>query len=246
MSPRSPGVEERALARRVASLEAELAELRPGGPQLGVSKRKKVRTSGGRVGQWWTPPWLAALLATWAGLDRPAPRGRRWRVLDAGAGMGALSLAALEHEHVDVTLAERDERLATKLERIIAPYGDRARLRRGDILAPARERELFDPEELRGFDVVISNPPWERDLPERFILRALEAAPRFCGIVPLNMLCGGERAGFWASVDLLRVKALPHRPKFDGDKGGMRDVMLIEVGPGGSLTRTRRTVLEVG
>lgn len=226
---------------------AQHTPARASGPRLGVAAQQRVRTAGGRVGQWWTPPWLAALLATWAGLDRPAPRGRRWRVLDAGAGMGALSLAALEHD-VDVTMVERDERLVARLERgIVEAHSERARVVRADFLARAeRQRELFEIDHLRGYDVVLTNPPWEKDYPERFILRALEASTRVCAIVPLNMQCGGARAGFWSTVALERVKALANRPRFGGAGGGMRDVMLIEVGPRGSLSRQVRTVLEVG
>ena len=168
-------------------------------------------------------------------------------MLDAGAGMGALSLAALEHD-VDVTMVERDERLVAKLERgIVEAHSERARVVRGDFLARAeRPRELFEIDHLRGYDVVLTNPPWEKDYPERFILRALEASTRVCAIVPLNMQCGGARAGFWSTVALERAKALANRPKFGGAGGGMRDVMLVEVGPRGSLSRQVRTVLEVG
>lgn len=246
MSPRAPSVEERALARRLAKLEAELAELRPKGPKLGVAKRQRVKTAGGRVGQWWTPPWLAALFVRWAGLDKPPPAGRRWRVLDAGAGMGALTLAALELEHVDVTMVERDPRLVAKLEKLVVErYPERSRLVCVDFLEERdRQVPLFEVDVLRGFDVVIANPPWEGDLPERFMLRALELTERVVVIVPLNMLCGGERAGFWRSVSFPRGKALPHRPKFLADKGGTRDVMLAEVMPKGF--HVGATAMEVG
>lgn len=244
MSPRGDmSTSERQLARRLAAAEAELARLRSKGPQLGVSNRRPVKTAGGRVGQWWTPPWLAALFVLWAGLDR-APMRRRLRVLDAGAGKGALSLAALEFEHVDVTMVERDKRLIATLERVVARYPERSRVVHADFLeGRRRQAALFDVDELRGFDVVVSNPPWEGNLPERFNLRALELSERVCSIVPLNMQCGGERSGFWQSVSFPRGKALPNRPKFGGG-GGMRDVMLTEVMPKGWHSGPTR--MEVG
>lgn len=234
--------------REIERLREEIAELKTrqsGRPLLGVAKRRRVKTAGRSVGQWWSPPWLAAELAQWAGLAAPAPAGRRWRVLDAGAGRGALSLAALEHD-VDVTMVERDARLAAKLEQtVVAHYPERSRVRCGDYLAPlGHQQALFSHELMRGFDVVLSNPPWEGDLPERFIDRALGAAGRVCAIVPLNMLCGGARASFWRSVQLTRVRALPHRPRFAGARGGMRDVMLIEVRP--ATGSSRQPTIEVG
>lgn len=215
-------------------------------PPLGVARQKRVRSAGGRVGQWWSPAWLAELLAAWAGLADAAPAGRRWRVLDAGAGMGALSFGALAHEHVDVTMVERDERLASRLGGLITDeLADRARVVHADFLErDERQGELFGVTFRRGFDIVLSNPPWEGDYPERFVLRALDLAPRVCAIVPLNMLCGGARAGFWRTVHLARSRPLPTRPKFKGAKGGMRDVMLIEVRPRAHAHQT--TSLEVG
>lgn len=208
------------------------------GPRLGVSRQQRVRTAGGRVGQWWTPAWCAESFVSWADLDGA------YRVLDAGAGMGALSLAAFErHDHLDVIMVERDERLVAHLEQLDPVLTGDARVRHADFLErDVRQVELFDRDARRGFDVVMSNPPWERDLPERFILRGLELAPRVCAIVPLAMLCGGARAGFWRSVNLARAKALPNRPKFNGAGNGMRDVMFIEVRDGAS----RGAALEVG
>lgn len=131
------------------------------GPRLGVSRVQRVRTAGGLVGQWWTPPWLAALLVRWMGLDVPrvidaTPRPRPWRVLDAGAGQGALSIAALD-VGCEVVAVERDPRLVLRLERTL---GHRMAVRELDFLArDTRQEALPLGEQLRGFDVCLTNPP---------------------------------------------------------------------------------------
>lgn len=194
------------------------------GPSLGVSKSRVVKTAGGQVGQWFTPPWLAELLVHWS-------LNTGDRVLDAGAGRGALTTAALSVLNVDVVAIESDPRHAAYLEREL---GDRVRVVTADFLErDTRTPGLFDSDSMRGFDVCIQNPPWEQDLPEQFLIRACELADRCCAIVPLNLLCGGKRSTFWrgAPIEPVRAKALAQRPRFLGTKGGMRDVMLLEVRP---------------
>ena len=200
---------------------------RSGGPRLGVSRVSRVRTAGGSVGQWWTPPWLATELARWAGVG--AARGFP-RVLDAGAGEGALTRGVLEVQPAaSVTALERDTRLVGTLVGTFAGDG-RVSVREMDFLATdERQRFLFGLDEIASFHVCVMNPPWEGDLPERFILRGLELAERVCAIVPLNMLCGAARSAWWAAVQPTRCRALAHRPRFAGARGGMRDVMLLEV-----------------
>lgn len=191
------------------------------GPKLGVAKSRKVKTAGGRVGQWWTPPWLAKEFARWCGI-RPG-----MRVIDAGAGLGALTIAALERGAV-VTAVEIDPRLVEKLTERFAEES-RVTISHSDFLARDRRQPTLPLDHLASFSLAISNPVWEGDMPEQTILRALEIADRAALIVPLNMLCGGRRKGFWECVEATRSKALPHRPRFLGAKGGMRDVMFIEV-----------------
>lgn len=197
---------------------------------LGVARLRPVRTSGGRTGQWWTPAPLAQRFVEWARI-RPTDR-----VLDAGAGRGALGRAAIAIG-AEAVLVERDRRHANYLEREL---GDVARVVLADFLA----------DDLRlapRVDVVISNPPWEGDLPELFIARALELARRGVFMLPLNVLCGVERSRFWcnAPVAITRARAVARRPRFLGAKGGMRDVVFLEI------ERRRRSgpqrfVMEVG
>lgn len=193
------------------------------------AKREKVRTAGGRVGQWWSPTWLAELLVSWAGLRTGV------RVLDAGAGKGALGRAAIALG-ADVLFVERDRRYADLLEREL---GDSARVMLCDFLTQ-RFRDLR-------VDVVLSNPPWEGNFPERFLARAVALAERVFVILPVNVLCGVKRSDFWTRgpVEIVRARALARRPRFLGAKGGMRDVVLLE-----ARLRTRpgpqRFVLEAG
>jgi predicted RNA methylase len=184
------------------------------GPALGVGRGGKVKTAGGAVGQWWTPTWLADLFAAWCGI-RPGDR-----VLDAGAGRGALALAALARG-ADVTMVERDPKHADALEREI---GHRGRVVCADFLA------LIPVPALAAHTLVVSNPPWEGTYPERFIARALEIAPRVCAILPVNVLFGVGRAEYWQEqpVRITRARALARRPRFHGTRGGMRDVVLLE------------------
>lgn len=199
---------------------------------LGLQRHRGrvVRTAGGRIGQWWSPPWLAELLARWARI-RPGDR-----VLDAGAGRGALGLAALERG-ADVVLLERDRRYADALER---EHGDDCRVMLADFLEDELARLVVD--------VVVTNPPWEDDFPERFLARACELADRCVAILPLNVLCGVERSEkFWRSapIEITRARALARRPRFLGAKSGMRDVVLLEVRPR-AFTGPQRFTIEVG
>lgn len=197
------------------------------GPALGVGRGGKVKTAGGAVGQWWTPTWLADELSRWAGVRDGM------RVLDAGAGMGALSIAAIGFG-ADVVMIERDPKIAARLDNEVAANGYYARTVVVDFLErDTRTPSLFDADVMRGFDLTLTNPPWEQDLPEQFLIRACELSERCCAIVPLNLLCGGKRSTFWrgAPIEPVRGKSLPWRPRFLGTKGGMRDVMLLEVRP---------------
>lgn len=213
------------------------------GPALGVGRGGKVKTAGGAVGQWWSPTWLAEELSTWAGVTSGM------RVLDAGAGLGALGIAAIGRG-ADVVLVERDIKLAVRLENTVTGGGYYARTVVADFLErDTRTPSLFDAEHMRAFDVALTNPPWEQDLPEQFLIRACELAERCCAIVPLNLLCGGKRSTFWRGAPIVptRAKALARRPRFLGTKGGMRDVMLLEVRSRSSRwTGPPRFEIEVG
>jgi len=194
--------------------------VRARGPKLGVAKSRTVKTAGGRVGQWWTPPWLATLFAEWCGITPGM------RVLDAGAGKGALTIAA-RARGARVTAVEVDPKLGAHLVSRFAE-DELVIVSEMDFLARDPRQMLLPVSGLSCVDLVISNPVWEGDMPEQFVLRALELSERVGLIVPLNMQCGGRRKGFWDEVEATRMKALPHRPRFLGARGGMRDVMLLE------------------
>jgi SAM-dependent methyltransferase len=187
--------------------------------------RGNVVGPGGRVGQFWTPPWCAELFVQWAGI------GPGTRVLDAGCGMGALSMAAARRGAV-VRAVEVDERLVERTRDMLERAG--VILLHQDLLAPQSPhgaRQVAIPTG-HGLDVAISNPVWEADYPERFFAAMLARAPRACGIVPLNFLCGTGRGGsFWRGVSIARLRPLPRRPRFAHASGGSgkRDVMFVEL-----------------
>lgn len=190
--------------------------------------RGTVVGPGGRVGQFWTPGWLARVFVRWMGIRRGT------RVLDAGVGMGALSIAAADAGGI-VRGAECDERIVER----VTPHLERRgiTLVHRDFLAPLDHRQMTI-ETGVAHDVSISNPPWEDDYPERFLERMLTFAPRAGAIVPLNILCGVERARFWEHVAITRLRALPRRPIFSGSSGGKRDVVLLEVASRGVPRRS--------
>lgn len=208
-------------ARRAGAPRGRHAAAAPSrkGPRLGVAKQQRVQTAGGRVGQWWTPAWLAEALARWAGVHGST------RVLDAGAGRGALTIACIARGAA-VTAVEIDPALVRELSDELDPR--RVRVVEADFLAPRDPRQTLIDVGLI-YDVVVANPPWEKDFIERFMLRALELAPRAVFIVPLNQLAGVGRGRAWKWLRITRQKVLARRAKFGGASQGMRDVMLIEV-----------------
>lgn len=220
-SDKAPRLDVAALASKLGldpRTVAKVARAVGGGEKIELS-RGDVVGPGGNVGQFWTPSWLAQAFVRWCGIRRGT------RVLDAGSGMGALSLAALD-AGARVTAIEIDERLVARTAPLLEPRG--ATLVHRDFLAPVDRRQI-EIEAGHGFEVAISNPVWEGDMPERFLERMLSLAPRAAGIVPLNMLAGVERAKFWRHVEIVRARFLPRRPNFGGPSGGKRDVMLIEI-----------------
>ncbi|WP_433781996.1 HemK2/MTQ2 family protein methyltransferase [Actinomycetospora sp. CA-101289] len=122
------------------------------------------------------------------GADRPC------RVLELGAGAGALSVVAAGVANTDVTAVDLSRRALLSTRINAARHGRRVRTRRGDLTAPvAGER----------FDVVVSNPPYvptaTDDLPEHGLARAFDGGrdgrlvlDRVCAEAPRVLRPGGR------------------------------------------------------
>lgn len=182
--------------------------------------RGDVVGPGGNVGQFWTPSWLARVFCRWLDI------GPGTRVLDCGSGMGALSLAAAQ-AGAYVTALEVDLRLIDLSSVALGFAG--VQLFHQDVLARGVDIRQTIVAGSEDFDISISNPPWEKDYPERFFEAQLERAPRAAQILPINALVGVQRAGFYRHVTPTRMRFLPRRPKFNGTGSGKRDVVLLEL-----------------
>jgi len=122
------------------------------------------------------------------GADRPC------RVLELGAGAGALSVVAAGVANTDVTAVDLSRRALLSTRVNAARHGRRVRTRRGDLTAPvAAER----------FDVVVSNPPYvptaTDDLPAHGLARAFDGGrdgrlvlDRVCTEAPRVLRPGGR------------------------------------------------------
>lgn len=103
----------------------------------------------------------AVLLAAAA----PVEGGRGQRVLDVGAGVGVVGLAAARRiEDAAVTLVERDAELSALARANIArnDLSDRVQLIEGDVTRPLRELEHLAPL-AESFDHVLANPPFHTE-----------------------------------------------------------------------------------
>lgn len=181
---------------------------------------------GGAVGQFWTPPWLARAFVGWLGIRSGM------RVLDGGSGMGALSYAAAD-VGARVTAVEIDPVLAERTRERLEARG--VMLVEEDLLLGDR-RQTWIGSLGAGYDIAISNPPWEGDLPARFAAAMLERSPRAGLIVPQAVLAGVERRTLWDVATPVAVEHLTRRPCFDelrSSGGGKRDVILLELRRGG-------------
>lgn len=177
------------------------------------------------LGQWFTPPWLAAEVAAMAGV-------RGLVVLEPSAGSGRIVRACLDAGARRVIAYEIDPRWAAELRRTFA--GEPVDVHEGDFLrapldGPAREAER-----------IVGNPPYDHgcdtahleryaDLLERtrgasatMLLRtvALHSAERWDGQ-------GGEVGrGVWSRVGLVELAPTVHRVPF-GEEAGKIDVSIF-------------------
>jgi release factor glutamine methyltransferase len=113
--------------------------------------------------------WLLADVLRAELADHGCGAARPCRVLELGAGAGALSVVAAGVPCTEVTAVDLSRRALLSTRVNAARHGRRVRVRRGDLTAPvAGER----------FDVVVSNPPYvptETDeLPDHGLARAFD------------------------------------------------------------------------
>jgi release factor glutamine methyltransferase len=122
------------------------------------------------------------------GADRPC------RVLELGAGAGALSVVAARVPHTDVTAVDLSRRALLSTRVNAARHGRRVRTLRGDLTAPVAGEQ---------FDVVVSNPPYvptaTDDLPAHGLARAFDGGcdgrlvlDRVCAEAPRVLRPGGR------------------------------------------------------
>ncbi|GLZ47529.1 methyltransferase [Actinomycetospora sp. NBRC 106375] len=138
--------------------------------------------------------WLLADVLRAELTDHGCGPGRSCRVLELGAGAGALSVVAAGVPCTEVTAVDLSRRalLSTRINAV--RHGRRVRVRRGDLTAPvAGER----------FDLVVSNPPYvpaETDeLPDHGLARAFDGGrdgravlDRVCDEAPRVLTAGGR------------------------------------------------------
>ncbi|MDR2173416.1 MAG: Eco57I restriction-modification methylase domain-containing protein [Burkholderiales bacterium] len=119
------------------------------------------------LGQFMTPSSVARFMASLF----PPSTLRTCRLLDAGAGVGALSCAFLDRwmtggfgfESVEATAYEIDEKLRTHLARHLAGYSRvTPRIIAGDYIELATANNLFTARQPTGYTHAILNPPYKK------------------------------------------------------------------------------------
>lgn len=170
--------------------------------------------------QYFTPPKLAQRVVEWAGVESVreelalgGPR-RRMRVLEPSAGNGAL-VRPLVAAGADVAACEIDARYCPELLELGA-----------SVFCPM-DFLLSNP--LHGepaYDLCVMNPPYHDGLEERFILHALEFAPRVVGIFRADLFYSvGRGAKLWTQVRPSRAAFCSRRPW----KGAETDYVVLEL-----------------
>ena len=138
--------------------------------------------------------WLLADALRAELTDHGCGPGRRCRVLELGAGAGALSVVAAGVADTDVTAVDLSRRALFSTRVNAARHGRRVRVRRGDLTAPVTGER---------FDVVVSNPPYVPAatdvLPARGLARAFDGGrdgravlDRVCDEAPDVLTAGGR------------------------------------------------------
>jgi len=148
--------------------------------------------------QWLTPPGVAGAFMKWAKI------GDTDVVLEPAAGEGAL----IPPNHRGVVAFEIDPERADEL-RYWKP------------LATIVCADFLQVPPIYNFaDVCIQNPPYSDDGEGTFLRRALQWAPRCCGLLRAGALQGAGRfEKCWKYVRPTRIGQLVHRPHFEGIYG---------------------------
>jgi hypothetical protein len=172
-----------------------------------ASSLRGVAGEGGVVGRWFTPPKLAKRFAEWS-------RVAGCTVVDLGCGEFALSRAAMD--------AGASRVIAYDLIRPDSNTPNGVTFRFADADVTADEEEI-------AADVIISNPPWEENSVEAFVVASMNASERACFIAPLATLASAKRLqGVWSQYRITRLAVCARRPRFAGG-GGKADVCFFEV-----------------
>jgi release factor glutamine methyltransferase len=138
--------------------------------------------------------WLLADVLRRELADHGCGAERPCRVLELGAGAGALSVVAAGVANTDVTAVDLSRRALLSTRVNAARHGRRVRTRRGDLTAPVTGER---------FDVVVSNPPYVPTatdaLPEHGLARAFDGGrdgrlvlDRVCAEAPRVLRPGGR------------------------------------------------------
>lgn len=174
--------------------------------------------------QYFTPPKLAERVVEWAGVslhaklgsDIVGQQGRApYRVLEPSAGNGALVRPLVAAEAI-VHAFEIDARYQTDLWRETGSWG----------WVHIENFLECVPVDGLGFDLCVMNPPYHDRLEERFILHALEFAPRVVGIFRADLFYSvGRGAKLWTQVRPTRAAFCWRRPW----KGAETDYVVLEL-----------------
>jgi len=155
------------------------------------------------LGQWFTPPWLAAEVA-----DAVYVEGLR--VLEPSAGDGAIVRAVLDAGAEAVLAVEIDPAMAAKLRARFA--GEPVDVVEGDFLslAFADEGDRLHP---NGWDVIVGNPPYDDGVDGDHLARIADLLEH-----ATNVATGNAGDGWIHPIEaslLLRTVALHSGDRFD-------------------------------
>lgn len=175
------------------------------------------------LGQWFTPPWLAAEVAGMLGTERS--RGRT--VVEPSAGDGAIVRALLDGGAWRVIAVEIDPAMCVKLrERFSKEAADgRVQVIEGDFLTV----------EIPPFDYIAGNPPYDDGMDTDHLARIadlLEARPKAQASLLLRTVAlhsGGRYERVWRRVDVNEMACLPDRVPFLAAGGEAGDAGKIDV-----------------